>query len=336
MEMLIKSSRDLPGRLRCYLPGLILAFTIAAAATFLSEHYMAPVMLFALLIGMAFNFLSTEDSCKAGIELTSKKLLRIGVALLGARVTLGQIAGLGYEPIFIVLAAVCLTILFGYVSVRLFGRDKLFGLLTGGAVAICGASAALAISSVLPKTKESERDTLFTVIAVTGLSTLAMIFYPILFQAFGFSQEETGILLGATIHDVAQVVGAGYAISDETGDIATYVKLLRVAMLPFVVGLLAIAFRNSRGEDASASSFPWFAVGFAVILIANSLGLIAEPLRQLMEDMSRWFLVAAIAAIGVKTSLKAMTELGPLHLVVLVAETAFLAVLAMGMTHYLM
>ena len=335
MELLFRSSRDVSGKLRRYLPGLVLAFTIAAAATFLSEHYAAPVMLFALLIGMAFNFLSSEETCRPGIELTSKKLLRIGVALLGARVTIGQIASLGYEPIIIVLAGVVLTILFGYLTVRFFGRDKLFGLLTGGAVAICGASAALAISSVLPKSREGERDTLFTVIAVTGLSTLAMVFYPILFQAFGFTETEVGVLLGATIHDVAQVVGAGYAISDETGDVATYVKLLRVAMLPFVIGLMALAFRSSKTGDTS-SSFPWFAVGFAVILLANSMGMLPDILRQVMQDLSRWFLVAAIAAIGVKTSIKAMTELGPMHVAVVVAETIFLAVLAMGLTHYLM
>ena len=307
-------------------PGVLLAFTIASAASFLAENYHAPVMLFALLIGMAFYYLSESDQCKAGVNFTASTLLRIGVALLGVRVTLEQIMSMGTAPLVMVPTLVLLTIGSGVIFSRMFGRSWRLGLLTGGAVAICGASAALAIAAVL-QTRDKECDTLFTVIAVTTLSTVAMVAYPIIYSALGFDHTQVGILLGATIHDVAQVVGAGYAVSDQTGDVGTYVKLLRVAMLPIVVMVIAITQKSENAAEKAA--FPWFAIAFAIILMANSAGVIPEIVRAQLESISRWLLIAAISALGVKTSIGAMMALGPQHIFVVVAETVFLLVIAL-------
>lgn len=309
-------------------PGLLMAFTIAAASTFLSEHYGAPTMLFALLIGMAFHFLSVEGRCVDGIQFTASHLLRVGVALLGFRVTFGDLASLGPAPLLLTPVLIAVTIGAGVLFSRLLGRGVRFGVLTGGAVAICGASAALAIASVLPKRENGERDTLFTVIAVTSLSTLAMIAYPVLFHAFGFSDRDIGWLIGATIHDVAQVVGAGYAVSEEAGAIATYVKLLRVAFLPVVVIAIALAARRPATEGKAP--FPWFAVAFAVLLIVNSLGVIPAVATKALGTASQWLLVAAIGALGMKTSLKAMADLGPRHIGVVIGSTLALLAAALA------
>lgn len=323
---------------RLLMPGFFLAAMIAAAAGFLSQHYGAPVMLFALLIGMAFHFLAIDDKCAPGVEFTAKRMLRFGVALLGFRVTLDQILGLGIMPLILVPGIVVVTIAVGYVIARAFGRQGFFSLLSAGAVAICGASAALAIASVLPQWRDKERDVLFTVISVTSLSTVAMILYPVLFRWFGFEPLDIGILLGATIHDVAQVVGAGYAVSEDAGDIATFIKLLRVAMLPLVV--LTIALLVTQTEKASGqggqSSFPWFAVGFAVLLGINSTGVVPPVMVEFLSDLSRWMLVIAIAALGVKTSLKSMLDVGRKSIMVVVLQTLFLmglvvAIAAMGL-----
>ncbi len=303
-------------------PGLAIAFIIATAATFLSEHYTAPVMLFALLLGIAFHFLMELPACAEGIEFSARHLLRIGIALLGVRVTFSDLGSLGWTPIAIIIGLIVATIIAGLGISKLCGRGIRFGLLTGSAVAICGASAALAISSVLKKDARLERDTLFTVITVTMLSTIAMIAYPILFLKLGYDDVTSGALIGATIHDVAQVVGAGYSISPEAGDVATYIKLLRVSALPIVV--VCVALISGVRDGPSKSVFPWFALGFAGVLTINSFGLIPEVLRQFIETTSQWMLIAAISAIGVRTSLKAMLDLGPLHLVVIVAETLFL------------
>lgn len=305
-------------------PGILMAFTIAAASTFLSEHYGAPTMLFALLIGMAFHFLSLEGPCVDGVKYTSTRLLKIGVALLGVRVTFGDLATLGPAPAILTPALIALTIGAGVLFSRMFGEDTRFGVLTGGAVAICGASAALAIAAVLPKREHGERDALFTVIAVTSLSTIAMIAYPVLFHAFEFDDRQIGWLVGATIHDVAQVVGAGYAVSDEAGAVATYVKLMRVAFLPLVV--IAIAVATQRSATDAKAPFPWFAVGFVALLAANSLGILPGWLTSALGAAAQWLLVAAIAALGMKTSLKAMADLGPRPIAIVVGST--LALLA--------
>ena len=211
----------------------------------------------------------------------------------------------------------------------MLGRDTVFGMLTGGAVAICGASAALALSAVLPAAKCHEKNTLFTVIAVTTLSTIAMVVYPVLFGALGFSDVQAGILIGATIHDVAQVVGAGYAISDEAGNVATFVKMLRVALLPVAVLAFALISRRAEGAEGAKAPVPWFALGFAAFLLINSLGIVPEMAVAAINDTSRWLLIAAIAALGVKTSIKSMASLGGAHISLVVLETVFLLVLAM-------
>jgi len=314
-------------------PGLISAVTVALAARFISEHYGAPVMLMALLIGMAFSFL-TEDGnkCLEGIEFASKKLLRIGVALLGLGITVQQIASTGHEVLLITLGGVALTIALGLALSPVLGRRTRFGLLTGGAVAICGASAALAISSVLPKSETLERDTVFTVIAVTALSTLAMITYPIIATYLGFSEIATGVFFGATIHDVAQVVGAGYSVSDLTGETATFVKLLRVALLvPIVVVLSLIFSGQQRSGEKRKLPIPFFVLGFAVLVVAGSYGFVPEIVKVALLDISRWFLVIAISALGMKTSLKKLGDVGASAITLICSLTVLLAGFALIM-----
>jgi uncharacterized integral membrane protein (TIGR00698 family) len=312
-------------------PGVLVSGTIAMAATFLSDHYGGPVMLFALLLGIAFNFLSEEGRCRAGIGFASRTILRAGVALLGARITVGAALALGPTPLVVAALGVVLTLLFGAFFARVLGLSRFFGLLTGGAVGICGASAALAIASILPRGGDgvSERDTIFTVLGVTTLSTIAMVAYPILATALGLDQERAGIFLGATIHDVAQVVGAGYSLSNEAGDAATLTKLLRVAMLVPVVLVLGVVLARGREKGAKQPLLPLFLVVFVALVVVNSLGLLPEPLRLLLVDASRWALVAAIAALGMKTRLKELAAVGPKALALLVSETAWIAVLCL-------
>lgn len=326
---LVDRGREIVVTSKIWFPGILVSLIIAVAATFLSEHYGGPVMLFALLLGMAFYFLSQEGPCVAGIEVASKRILRIAVGLLGAQITIGEIMKLGATPVVMVIAAVALTILSGVIGARWLGLSRQFGILTAGAVAICGASAALAISSVLPKHEKHERDTVFTVISVTALSTIAMIVYPIIISFFHLDHAAIGVFLGGTIHDVAQVVGAGFSVSEETGTVATFTKLLRVAMLlPVVVGL-SFAF-HAHSTTKAGRQLPGFLVVFAVLVAVNSLGLIPAPILLALKGISRWCLVTAIAALGMKTSLKAMAEVGGRAIALMVAETLFLLVLVLA------
>lgn len=313
---------------RQYFPGVLASLIIAVAATFLSEHYGGPVMLFALLLGMAFYFLSQEGRCVAGIELASKRILRIAVGLLGAQITIAEIMKLGATPVITVIGAVILTILFGVLAARVMGLERPFGILTSGAVAICGASAALAISSVLPKGQNHERDTVFTVIGVTALSTVAMIIYPVIIAIFHLDHAAVGVFLGGTIHDVAQVVGAGFSVSEETGTVATFTKLLRVAMLLPVVVTLSFVF-HAHNDSKAGRQLPGFLIVFAALVVLNSMGVIPAPVLAVIKSFSRWCLVTAIAALGMKTSLKAMADVGGRAIALIVAETVFLAILVL-------
>ena len=311
-------------------PGVLTAITIALAATFIAEHQGGPQLLYALFFGMAFNFAANGEKVKAGIEFASRQILRFGVALLGARITAEQISGLGAVPIMMVIGGVMLTILFGALVGRLLGRPRTEGLLTGGAVAICGASAALAISAVMPKTEENQRFTLFTVVGVTTLSTVAMIAYPAIARALDLDPGAASVFLGGTIHDVAQVVAAGYMISPEVGDGATFVKLLRVAMLLPVVLVFSLVFRTRGEGGVRPPLLPGFLVGFAILVVINSLGIIPKPVTDAASHLSRWCLVVAIAALGVKTSLQQLASLGWRPVLMLAVDTVFLAGLILG------
>lgn len=316
-----------PAALKNSWPGISIVIVISMAASFISATYGGPQLLYALFFGMAFHFLSQARNCRPGIEFCSKTLLRTGVALLGARITLNQIASLGLTTIAVVIFAVLLTILFGWALAKLLRRPPEEGLLSGGAVAICGASAALAISAVLPHSTENSRFTLLTVVGVTTLSTMAMVLYPIFVKALNLDATAAGIFIGASIHDVAQVVGAGYLISGQAGDVATVVKLTRVACLvPLVLGL-SILFHTgrSRTERSTRSVVPFFLIGFACVMSANSLDLISEKAAELISTISRACLVMAISALGVKTSLQSLTSLGWQPVMLLLVETIWLA-----------
>ena len=326
MKRLEAQWERLVAQARLIFPGLTLSATIALAASYLSEHYGGPAMLFALLLGIAFNYLAESTTTGPGIRFSSRNILRFGIALLGARITWGEVENLGIETVGMVVGGVVITLTIGTVIARMLKLPRDFAILSAGAVAICGASAALAISSVLAHNDESERNTITTVIGVTTLSTLAMMVYPLLAAWLGFDDKAAGIFIGATIHDVAQVVGAGYTISTEAGDTSTIVKLLRVScLLPAVV---AIGFATRRSRTASTQSvplLPMFLVAFVVLVAANSLGYIGPDLASALGTISRWCLLCAVSALGIRTSIGSLAVVGPRPLIAMVLQTVLLA-----------
>jgi uncharacterized integral membrane protein (TIGR00698 family) len=312
------------------MPGFLLCFVIGMSAKFISEHHGGPTILYALLIGMALNYLSTDGRCVDGIQFAAKSVLRFGIALLGARITIEQLMSLGITPIVIVLVGIPATIFFSYMLGKWLKLGKAQSILAGASVGICGASAALAVSAVLPEDKESEKNLIFTVICVTGLSTVAMILYPILVPILGFTDAEAGIFLGATIHDVAQVVGAGYMISDSVGDVATFTKLLRVAMLVPVVLIISIIVAKQSGQEkkeGSSVALPGFLIAFVIIVLANSSSYVPPVITDSMVELSRWCLIIAMVGLGMKASFKELAAMGWRPMVLMVAETLFLAAL---------
>ena len=319
-------------KLKSHAAGILICTAIALSATFLSEHYGGPQLLYALLIGLSVHFLSQQAGNIVGINFCARSVLRFGVALLGMRITLGQVTDLGAHVGLVLVAAVCITIASGLLLARAFQRPASEGLLSGGAVGICGASAAMAISSVLPPTRENERFTLMAVVGVTVLSTLAMVAYPLFLDWVSASPVQSGIFLGGTIHDVAQVVAAGMMMGQESGDAATVVKLFRVVLLLPVVMLIAFFYRKwrapkeaSQGVPKTPALVPGFLIGFMALVILASSGWVPTTATEIANSVSRWCLVIAIAAAGVKTSLGELTKLGWQPFLMLVTETLVIA-----------
>lgn len=329
-------------------PGTALTVVLALAATFVSTMHGGPTLLYALFFGVSFHYLSNEPRTKPGIDLCSRTVLRLGVGLLGARITAAQIVALGWPTALTVVVAVVATISVGAWLAPRFGLARDQGVLSGGSVAICGASAALAISAVLPRTKDSDRFTLLVVVSVTALSTVAMVLYPLLARWLGLPPALAGLFIGGSIHDVAQVVGAGYTMGPETGDVATVVKLMRVAMLSAVVLVLSMALRRAHDEavrarastDAAVEAnepaaarpplLPWFLWLFLALVAVNSAGVLPAPVQSGLADAARACLVVAIAALGTKTSIGQLAAAGWRPMALILAETVFLALLVLG------
>jgi uncharacterized integral membrane protein (TIGR00698 family) len=300
---------------------------IALAATFLSQHFGGPLLLYALLLGLAFHFLNSNLQVKPGVDLCGRTVLRLGVALMGARITFGQVVQLGPLVAVVVFSALCLTILCGVWLAKSLGRTRDEGLLSGGSVAICGVSAALAISAVLPQSKENQRFTLLAVVSVTVLSTITMVTHPLLIQWLEMAQGPAGVFIGGSIHDVAQVVAAGMIVGPLAGDVATVVKLFRVMLLVPVVMVISFMYQHQRNfeeQDVTMPLIPGFLLAFLVLmLLATSLPIPTEWV-QWSTNLSRVCLVVAIAAAGIKTSIEEILKMGWQPVLLFVAETVFL------------
>jgi len=310
-------------------PGVLVCVVVALAATFVSDHHGGPQLLYALLIGLACNFLSGVERVAPGVSVCARTGLRCGVALLGARITVDQVAGLGVGTGIGIAVSVVATILFGVLLAKVMKRPPVEGLVSGCSVGICGASAALAVSAALPPSKENERFTLLAVVGVTLLSTIAMVLYPLILNALDTSPRVSGILLGGTIHDIAQVVAAGLILGPEAGETATIVKLFRVALLVPIVAVIAVLYRDRSVSSVGTRipALPAFLLWFLFFVVLTSTGVIGPHTAALANEGSRWLLVAAIGAAGMKTNFADLMKLGWRPVVMLVSETVFIALL---------
>lgn len=301
----------------------------AIAAPLLVGTLPVPAMVIALFIGIALNSLARRPLFQPGIVFCLKTILRWAVALLGLRIALGEIAALGLLTAVLVTAAMMITMGAGFLFAWVLGRDAAYGALAGAGTAVCGASATLATSIVLPDYKGKETDVAFIVVAVNALSTLAMVLYPLACASLGFGPQATGVMLGATIHDVAQVVGAGYAVSETTGNTAVVVKLFRVfLMLPLVLTVGWSFSRRTVAATAAKVPIPVFAVVFVALCLLNSVATGVPNLTEIftrikapLVEASSWGLLVAISALGLGTSVAGILRLGWAHIAIVIGTT---------------
>ena len=325
---------------RNVLPGLALSALVAIAAVavapLVARLAPIPAMVIALFIGIALNPLARRPLFQPGIVFCLKILLRWAVALLGLRVALHEILALGFATAALVVTAMVVTVAAGFLFARWFNQEAGYGALAGAGTAVCGASATLATSIVVPDYKGKEADVAFVVVAVNALSTVAMVLYPLICTVLGFTDQTTGIMLGATIHDVAQVVGAGYAVSEPVGNTAVIVKLFRVfLLLPVVLAIGWFFARRAVTADAAKIPFPMFALVFVLLCATNSIALSIPALtasfsliKAPLVEASTWGLLIAIGALGLGTSLPAIAALGWRHVATVTGTTVVILVVA--------
>ncbi|WP_353216506.1 putative sulfate exporter family transporter [Sandarakinorhabdus sp.] len=304
---------------RDYVPGLLVALLATLAAASLADRYGAPLTLLALLVGLAMNFLSADQRLTPGLALASRELLRWAIVLVGARITLAQIMALGPLSLFAVVVIVALTIAAGVLAARILRLGAAFGTLSGGAVAICGASAAMAISATLSDRRVRQSELTLVLVGTSAMSSAALVLYPAICELFKLSDVQAGFVLGASIHDVAQTLGAGYAFSPAAGETATIVKLARVALLAPALALVALAFPaplKISGGKRAAPLLPWFVLGFFVVAGANSTGFIPAAVTGFASDVSGWMLAVSVAATAIRSPLAEIMRSGPKPLLV--------------------
>jgi uncharacterized integral membrane protein (TIGR00698 family) len=295
---------------RDYLPGLLMTGVAALAAAYLSEHYGAPLMLMGLLIGLAFNFANADVRLHAGLGLASKSLLRWGIVLAGAQVTYGQIIGLGAASFGAIIIIMAVVILSGIGIARAFRLGTGFGILAGGAVAICGASAALALSSLLGEKRTSQAQLTLVLVTVSAASAFAMSTYPVVADILHLSNHQAGFLIGASIHDVAQALGAGYSFSPEAGETAAIVKLTRVTLLAPTLALISVFLTKEEGAPANRIGLPWFVFGFLGLAALNSLIAVPQHVTAFAGRATSALLLAAVVATGIRSPMQMLLQQG--------------------------
>jgi uncharacterized integral membrane protein (TIGR00698 family) len=323
-------------------PGLGLSIAVALAAYGLAQllprGVPLPAIVLALFIGMLLHAVARMPAVQPGIAFSVRTLLRWAIALLGLRVSLTDIAALGPSTAGLIVGSMVVTIVAGFAIARMNRQPPGFGALAGAATAVCGASATLATATVVPNYPGKQADVVFVVIGTNALATLALVIYPPLCALIGLDPQATGVMLGGTIHDMAQVVGAGYAVSEPVGNAAVIVKLFRVFLLLPVVLSIGWYFRYSGDEPGAANvPVPVFALVFLMLCLVNSavpfvpeLVAVYAPIRAVLIDCSSAGLLIAIGALGLGTSPAALAQFGWRHAATVLATTVIVFAIVTG------
>jgi uncharacterized integral membrane protein (TIGR00698 family) len=297
--------------------GLLLTVTLAAIALILSRSDLLTgsglgLMTLAIVIGIAvgntgYRYLAVR--CNPGIDLARTTLLRAGIVIYGARMTFQDIAQVGWVGLVLAVLIMACTLMLAVWLGRRLGLDRPSALLIGAGSAICGAAAVMATQSLA---RAREADVAIAVTTVVVFGTLAMLFYPWLYAALPMSPHEFGVYAGATVHEVAQVVVVGEQVGGQAARAAVIEKMLRVMMLaPFLL-LLPWSGLLGSGQDPAraATSIPWFAIGFLVMIACNSTGVLPASWRSGLLLLDSVLLTMAMSAIGLRTDLRAMRRSG--------------------------
>ena len=312
-------------RVRLLVPGLALTGALAFASIqlgrigWLQSNGISALTL-AIVLGMVVGntvYPRIGAAAGAGVTFSKANLLRLGIILYGLRLTFQDIGNVGWTGVAIDATVLCST--FGlacFLGTRVFGLDRKTAMLIGAGSSICGAAAVMAAEPVVRGRAEQ---VMVAVATVVVFGTLAIFLYPVLyhlvaqFRLFDLSPTAYGVFAGSTIHEVAQVVAAGRAVSEQAANTAVIAKMVRVMMLaPFLLFLAARVKQLSpaNGGEKSKITIPWFAVLFILVAVFNSFHLLPKAVVDMLVTLDTVLLAMAMAALGLTTHVSALKKAG--------------------------
>lgn len=305
------------------IPGFLIALLIAAIAKWLESLlpiHLIGASVIALFIGMIINQIKKPDATvTAGLKFTSKKILKFAIILLGASLSISTILNVGKMSLTVMVFTLLTCFGGGYFVGKVLKLDwKLSNLISAG-TGICGGSA---IAAIAPVIDAEDTDIAYAMSATFLFDMIMIIAFPFMGQALGLSDMAYGLWAGTAVNDTSSVVAAGYAYSEAAGDFATMVKLTRtLSIIPTVIVFSLINARikkrnqkantvNSKERVKITGLLPWFIIAFIVMAIINSLGFIPSAVSASLKELSKFLMVAALAAIGMNTDFKEMKKSG--------------------------
>ncbi len=299
--------------------GVLLVALFACSASYIADTAVFRFLsLSPLIVGILLGMLYANTlrgvmpaEWAVGISFCAKRVLRLAIILYGFRLTFQQVLGIGLHAAVVDLIVIAGTLLLGVGIGRLLKMDRELSLLTAVGSAICGAAAVLGAESVL---NNKPYKTAVAVSTVVLFGTTAMFLYPVMYKAglFNLSTEQWGLYTGATVHEVAHVVGAGNAMGGEVAATAILVKMIRVLFLAPILLILGF-FVAKKNQDTGMQRIviPWFAVGFLVVIGFNSLVLLPEAVVCGINEADTFLLTMAMTALGMETHFSKFKEAGP-------------------------
>ncbi|WJS86755.1 YeiH family protein [Paracoccus sp. TOH] len=327
-----QNSPAITGWLGAILPGLGLTFAIAVAATAVQRVSGIPALsplVVAMVLGMMLrNLLGTPAAARPGIAFSLRRVLRFAIVLLGFQLTLEQLRAVGLPGLAVISMTLAATFVFTKWAGRALGVEARLAELIAAGTSVCGASAVIATNTV---TRGSDEDVAYAIACVTVFGSLSMLAMPVLGEMLAMGPAHYGIWVGATVHEVAQVVGTGFQHGAEAGQAATVAKLSRVIMLaPLILGLGALA-RRRGGEAHGAAPTPWFVLGFVAVVLLNSALPLPEALQAEVVRLTAFLLTMALAAMGLETDIRKLRAKGIRPLALGALAWLFISTLGLGL-----
>ena len=302
-----------------FLHGILIILLFALVAFYIGDFEVVKSMSFSpMIVGIVLGMIYANTLRAAlpatftpGIQFCSKRILRLGIILYGFRLTLQDVTEVGIPAIIVDALMVTITICGGVMVGKWLKMDKEISLLTSVGAGICGAAAVLGAESAL---RVKPYKTAVAVSTVVIFGTISMFLYPVLYRngVFSISPELMGIFTGASVHEVAHVVGAGNAMGENVGSVAIIVKMIRVMILVPVLLIISYTIaRKASGSDAPGKiNTPWFAILFLVVIVVNSFIPLSDSVRNGINTFDTFLLTMAMTALGAETSFDKFKKAG--------------------------